>query len=700
MEIANSLPDHGDAGEPRSVDALLGVAAEAKQHGDIEDAETNGGEPNEFTSPGKSNAMTKLFATFSGKTVEQLETDALANDGGRDEGRTLHEPEQEVLAARAIPSDFALECGLYSTDSPSHIEELGYSERQAKCRAALVIRLWNINGREAGTQLRPRKRQDKPYLFKKNARGVLYVVPSMQEHIDDPRVKFIITESPIKAIALAARLRGKGKFVVAGIAGVYGFRGINSKGGKTILEDFKSELIAWTGKQDGSEFAREVYLIPDSDHSENPNVRKALSRLAGFIRSKRAIVQIVQLPEGPGETKKDRKRGIDDYLTEHPQIGFDELKALVVAEDTEGVSYEFIFRMKLYPFFIWSMEDGGKYIDMRTAADPKKGIAGATLISGSTLEQEVANTDEYLYVDSSGERKSATVRYTHDKNRHETRGRRFMPGRPMEYDGFLNTWPGFSVEPRQPSHTGQLWWWRSLLYRVTYDGPMPELLPGETIEQATYRIAEEIRAGKGMPGWYILDEDSNDSPPIITLDEKYEYHGHKEVMCELEEWFAYIVKHPENFYHNTIPVLFSRRGGIGKSELIKSFAMLFKPGSCLTVTTDKVTSQFDGLLANKMLVNIEEAYSDKREVLSKLKALSTARDQLVNHKYGKMEVPDCLPNLIASGNELIRTDGMGGRRILNRTTRHWYTQAASCEYSPGEVVTAARAWTAAVTSGV
>jgi DNA invertase Pin-like site-specific DNA recombinase len=38
--------------------------------------------------------------------------------------------------------------------------------------------------------------------------------------------------------------------------------------------------------------------------------------------------------------------------------------------------------------------------------------------------------------------------------------------------------------------------------------------------------------------------------------------------------------------------------------------------------------------------------------------------------------------------------------LLNRTTRHWYTQAASCEYSPGEVVTAARAWTAAVTSGV
>src|ERR671925_431152 len=37
---------------------------------------------------------------------------------------------------------------------------------------------------------------------------------------------------------------------------------------------------------------------------------------------------------------------------------------------------------------------------------------------------------------------------------------------------------------------------------------------------------------------------------------------------------------------------------------------------------------------------------------------------------------------------------------LNQTTGHWYTQAASCEYSPGEEVTVASAWTAAVTSGV
>jgi hypothetical protein len=39
-------------------------------------------------------------------------------------------------------------------------------------------------------------------------------------------------------------------------------------------------------------------------------------------------------------------------------------------------------------------------------------------------------------------------------------------------------------------------------------------------------------------------------------------------------------------------------------------------------------------------------------------------------------------------------------RVLNRTTRQWYTQAASCELASGEVAAARSAWTAAVTSGV
>ena len=39
-------------------------------------------------------------------------------------------------------------------------------------------------------------------------------------------------------------------------------------------------------------------------------------------------------------------------------------------------------------------------------------------------------------------------------------------------------------------------------------------------------------------------------------------------------------------------------------------------------------------------------------------------------------------------------------RYLNRTTRHSYTQAASCEISSCAVSAARSAWTTAVTSGV
>ena len=42
----------------------------------------------------------------------------------------------------------------------------------------------------------------------------------------------------------------------------------------------------------------------------------------------------------------------------------------------------------------------------------------------------------------------------------------------------------------------------------------------------------------------------------------------------------------------------------------------------------------------------------------------------------------------------------GARSALNRTTQHWYTQAASCEIASGEVSATRSAWTAAVTSGV
>jgi nitrous oxidase accessory protein NosD len=81
--------------------------------------------------------------------------------------------------------------------------------------------------------------------------------------------------------------------------------------------------------------------------------------------------------------------------------------------------------------------------------------------------------------------------------------------------------------------------------------------------------------------------------------------------------------------------------------------------------------------------------------------LLTLLDSSVNHNLD--EDPSGLGGgILMNSGSLILTGGSvsHNQTALNRTTRHWYTQAASCEYSPGDVVTAARAWTAAVTSGV
>jgi hypothetical protein len=53
------------------------------------------------------------------------------------------------------------------------------------------------------------------------------------------------------------------------------------------------------------------------------------------------------------------------------------------------------------------------------------------------------------------------------------------------------------------------------------------------------------------------------------------------------------------------------------------------------------------------------------------------------------------------GGDILRVSERGGNNCwLNRTTRQWDTQAASCESASGEGAAARSAWTAAVTSGV
>ena len=104
-----------------------------------------------------------------------------------------------------------------------------------------------------------------------------------------------ITEGARKADAAAA----VGLCCVA-LLGVWNWRGTNKKGGSTVLADW--EMVALKG--------RGVFLAFDSDVVTKPEVGQALHRLAAFLETRGADVEVIILPAGDGGAKT----GLDDYL--------------------------------------------------------------------------------------------------------------------------------------------------------------------------------------------------------------------------------------------------------------------------------------------------------------------------------------------------------------------------------------------------
>src|SRR4030042_1171407 len=121
------------------------------------------------------------------------------------------------------------------------------------------------------------------------------VPPRCLDALGDPAVPLFVTEGAKKADAIASA----GGCCI-NLMGVWGFKGSNAFGGKTILADF--DYIAWNG--------RLIYLAFDSDIVSKPKVRQALDRFGEIIKRKDAIIKIVYFPPG----QDGAKTGADDYL--------------------------------------------------------------------------------------------------------------------------------------------------------------------------------------------------------------------------------------------------------------------------------------------------------------------------------------------------------------------------------------------------
>jgi len=94
---------------------------------------------------------------------------------------------------------------------------------------------------------------------------------------------------------------------VVALAGVWGWRGSNGRGGKLAVADWHD--IALNG--------RRVVLAFDSDAAVKTGVRQALGELGAYLATRGATAGYLHLPDPGG----DGKTGLDDYLAAEGPAG-------------------------------------------------------------------------------------------------------------------------------------------------------------------------------------------------------------------------------------------------------------------------------------------------------------------------------------------------------------------------------------------
>jgi hypothetical protein len=150
------------------------------------------------------------------------------------------------------------------------------------------------NGRPVKYEVRPR------------SRNRIHVPLSIRDKLADPSVTLVITEGAKKAEKAAQ----EGICAIA----LYGIWNWKDRVGESSFPISDFELILLAG--------RRICLSFDSDAASNPNIPRAESDLAAFLKKRfGALVSVKRLPQGLGGTKV----GLDDFLLSHSVEQFWEL---------------------------------------------------------------------------------------------------------------------------------------------------------------------------------------------------------------------------------------------------------------------------------------------------------------------------------------------------------------------------------------
>lgn len=218
----------------------------------------------------------------------------------------------EIIAAR----------GYWTAYGPAPIKaaEPRFTKNQLPSKSlTLVIPAYRLGDEKPQCHIlrrdKPRKKYDKDikYEFPSGQTPFFDVLPQFREALRDVNKPIYITEGAKKADALATAFGMD--IVPISLNGVYGWRSkvTVEKDATATLSDL--DEIPWQG--------RKVILAFDSDIRYNKNVYAAVTRFARVLAGRNAVVQMLVLPQKPGEPKV----GVDDFLAQGHST--DELEAFL-----------------------------------------------------------------------------------------------------------------------------------------------------------------------------------------------------------------------------------------------------------------------------------------------------------------------------------------------------------------------------------
>lgn len=271
---------------------------------------------------------------------------------------------------------------------------------------------------------------------------------------------------------------------------------------------------------------RSVVICFDSDVDDNPNVIRAQTRLASTLTARGARVVIVKIPPPPADDIRT-KWGLDDFLLSpgHGIEGFEELleAAMAPSESVELFTFNSEFAAIMKPASVVSMDEG-------ILMDPHK-----------FQSFHAANRFYFDLQVKAGKVHAVRVptapRWLKWEGRRQYRKLVYLPGESetiisSEGKQDLNLWPGWGVEPVQPTHPDHLGPWNELLEFVFISEPRvrtwfeqwcayPMQVPGGKLFSYVLLWSPLFGIGKTLVPYILMD--------IYGRDGKYGEGNSKEI---------------------------------------------------------------------------------------------------------------------------------------------------------------------------